>query len=269
MSSQVASRFVQGERLRFHYLEAGRGDRVILLLHGWTGAATDWKPLVGFLAADHHVYAPDHRGAGDTEKPGHGYSLGSLVEDVRDFVRSLKLPPFSLVGHSMGGITAFLFAARYPDLVRRLVLAGAVAPGGLNWGKEELQQVIDTFLSRDEAKLREANLAFSFGPGFADEAALADLLRANLKVSGQHVADLAYSMNDARYEEQLAQVRAPTLVVHGDRDAAVPLDGSLQYVRGIAGAGLAVIYNSGHTPQVERPEQFQAALTQFFRDTRG
>lgn len=269
MSSQFASHFVQGQRLRFHYLEAGKADNVILLLHGWTGAATDWKPLMGFLAADHHVYSPDLRGAGDTEKPGDGYSLDSLVEDTRDFAQALKLPPFTLVGHSMGGITAFLFAAKYPEFVRRLVLVGAAPSGGLNWGKEELQESIDVFLSRDAARLREANLAFSFGPGFSDEAALAELVEANLKVSTQHIADLAHSMNDARYESQLAKVRAPTLVVHGDRDAAVPLDSSLRYFRSIEGAGLAVIYNSGHTPHVERPEQFQAALAQFLQDTGG
>lgn len=105
---------------------------VIVLVHGFTGAKENWLPLMGALAANYRVIAPDLPGWGDSERLAQGdYGAAAQVERLAMFLRVLPTitgiegPPALLVGHSMGGQIAGLLAARHPELVDRLVLMSA------------------------------------------------------------------------------------------------------------------------------------------------
>ena len=109
------------------YLEAGSGP-VLLLIHGMAGTAENWRSVIGPLARDHTVIAPDLPGHGDSSPGGGDYSLGSLAAALRDLLISLGHERATLVGHSLGGGIAMQFSYQFPEVVERLVL---VSSGGL------------------------------------------------------------------------------------------------------------------------------------------
>lgn len=118
--------------LRIHYLDAGDGDLVILL-HGFAQTSHMWRPLMEQLAANHRVVAIDLRGAGGSAKPETGYDKKTMAEDVYALVTSLGYEQATIVGHDIGLMVAYAFAAQHPDAVDRIVLMDAFLPGVGDW----------------------------------------------------------------------------------------------------------------------------------------
>ena len=111
-----------------HYVTAGSGEPVVLL-HGWPQTWREWRRIIPALAARYTVVAPDLRGFGDSDKPSGGYDKRTVAEDVYQLVRHLGLDAVNLVGHDLGMMVAYAYAAAHPADVRRLVLAEAGLPG--------------------------------------------------------------------------------------------------------------------------------------------
>ena len=128
--NSVHSRFVQivEPRLRVQVLEGGQGEPV-LLLHGGDGMAAQWEPVLSRLSSGFHIYAPDRPGCGLTDM--FDYRDVPLREHAVNFVLStmdaLGLKAASLVGNSMGGYFALVFALAYPERVKRLLTVGEPA----------------------------------------------------------------------------------------------------------------------------------------------
>jgi pimeloyl-ACP methyl ester carboxylesterase len=121
---------VNGTRL--HYLSAGQGAPV-LLLHGYTQTSHMWLPLIAVLAKTNTVIAPDLRGAGESAKPEGGYDKKTLAQDVHALVEALGHHRVTVVGHDIGLMVAYAYAAQYPDQVERIVLMDAFLPGVGDW----------------------------------------------------------------------------------------------------------------------------------------
>jgi len=128
----VESRFADVNGTRLHYLSAGRGEPVVLL-HGYTQTSHMWLPLIAVLAKTNAVIAPDLRGAGGSAKPESGYDKKTLAQDVHALVQSLGQRRVTLVGHDIGLMVAYAYAAQYPDEVERIALMDAFLPGVGNW----------------------------------------------------------------------------------------------------------------------------------------
>jgi pimeloyl-ACP methyl ester carboxylesterase len=132
-SSQTAeSRFASVNGVRLHYLTAGKGDPVVLL-HGYAETSHMWLPLMAKLASTHSVIAPDLRGAGQSSKPADGYTKAALARDVHALVHRLGFGRIRIVGHDIGLMVAYAYAAQFPTEVDRIVLMDAFLPGVGNW----------------------------------------------------------------------------------------------------------------------------------------
>ena len=117
-----------------HYLQAGSGDGLpVILLHGYAETSHMWRPLMPKLAGTHVVIAPDLRGAGQSSKPDGGYDKKTLAQDIHALVTSLGYPKVRIVGHDIGLMVAYAYAAQYPDEVDRIVLMDAFLPGVGDW----------------------------------------------------------------------------------------------------------------------------------------
>ena len=142
--------FYSVDGLRLRYLEWGNANaEPIVLVHGFSSTASAWTRVGDVLAAEYHVVAPDLRGHGQSEwDPRERYSDDQFAADVRTLVQHLGLPPFTLVGHSMGGAVAFTYAATYPEDVTRLVIedSAPLAPGQM------LREQRTSFASRSEVE---------------------------------------------------------------------------------------------------------------------
>lgn len=114
--------------VRLHYVIGGRGDPV-LLLHGFAETWYMWRHIMPELAKYYTVIVPDLRGAGDSDKPIIGYDKKTMAADVHQLVQQLGYQRIFLVGHDIGLMVAYAYAAAHPADVRRLVLLDAPIPG--------------------------------------------------------------------------------------------------------------------------------------------
>lgn len=114
--------------IKLVYREEGTpGAPPLLLLHGRTANHNDWNGITQHFAARHHVVAPDLRGHGASERPG-TYALPAMAQDVVALVDALGFGRVTLVGHSLGGMVAYLAASAHPGRVDRLVLEDPAPP---------------------------------------------------------------------------------------------------------------------------------------------
>jgi pimeloyl-ACP methyl ester carboxylesterase len=121
---------------KLSYLEAGHGPETpVILLHGYAETSHMWLPLIPKLADRRVVIAPDLRGAGSSEKPMGGYDKKTLAQDIHALVRSLGYPKVKIVGHDIGLMVAYAYAAQYPSEVESVVLMDAFLPGVGDWTK--------------------------------------------------------------------------------------------------------------------------------------
>lgn len=126
------SKFANVNGVRLHYLISGKGDPVVLL-HGYAETGHMWLPLIAKLADKHTVIAPDLRGFGQSSAPPDGYAKAAMAQDIHALVRKLEYDHIRLVGHDIGLMVAYAYAAQYPGEVDRLVLMEAFLPGVGDW----------------------------------------------------------------------------------------------------------------------------------------
>jgi pimeloyl-ACP methyl ester carboxylesterase len=126
------SAFAEVNGVRMHYLSAGKGDPVILL-HGYTESSHMWLPLIAELSKDHLVIAPDLRGFGKSATPAGPYTKSVMAQDVHALAASLGIKSAKVVGHDIGLMVAYAYAAQYPKEVGKIALMDAFLPGVGNW----------------------------------------------------------------------------------------------------------------------------------------
>ena len=128
----IEDRFAEVNGVRLHYLVAGNGNPVILL-HGYAENSHMWRPLMLQLAKSHTVIAPDLRGFGQSSKPMTGYDKKTMAQDIHALAQSLGYQHEVVVGHDIGLMVAYAYAAQYPNEVDRIVLMDAFLPGVGDW----------------------------------------------------------------------------------------------------------------------------------------
>jgi pimeloyl-ACP methyl ester carboxylesterase len=129
----IASRTATVDGLTLHYLTAGHGPAVILL-HGYTQTSRMWKPIIPLLAAKFTVIAPDLPGIGDSGIPqDKDIGMITAAKQIHDLVRSLKIEKARVVGHDIGLMVAYAYAAQFPNDTEKLAVMDAFLPGVQGW----------------------------------------------------------------------------------------------------------------------------------------
>ena len=128
----VTSGTAEVEGVKLHYLTAGRGPAVVLL-HGYTQTSRMWKPIIPLLAERFRVIAPDLPGIGDSEIPTDGLDMKTAAVRIHALVRSLGVEKARVVGHDIGLMVAYAYAAQFPGEVEKLVVMDAFLPGVAGW----------------------------------------------------------------------------------------------------------------------------------------
>src|SRR5215475_14575624 len=124
----IESRFADANGIRIHYLVSGAGEP-IYLLHGYAQNSHMWRPLMPELAKTHTVIAPDLRGFGQTAKAAQGYEKVAMAQDIHALASALGHKRIKIVGHDIGLMVAYAYAAQYPAEVDRIALMDAFLPG--------------------------------------------------------------------------------------------------------------------------------------------
>jgi pimeloyl-ACP methyl ester carboxylesterase len=128
----VASRTAEVEGVRLHYLTAGQGPAVVLL-HGYTQTSRMWRPIIPLLAERFTVIAPDLPGIGDSDIPADGLDMKNAAVRIHALAKELGVEKARVVGHDIGLMVAYAYAAQFPTEVEKLVVMDAFLPGVAGW----------------------------------------------------------------------------------------------------------------------------------------
>ncbi|BCX05429.1 MAG: alpha/beta hydrolase [Candidatus Roseilinea sp.] len=273
--------FVTLSGLRIHYYCAGEGGSPVILLHGGgvDSAKLSWKLAIPALARTHRVFAPEMPGYGESDRPARfDHTIESYGCIVRDFMAALDIAHASFAGVSMGGALTLHIGLTYPECVIKLA---PVASYGLQ--RTAPAHFLSYLITRTPllislvyAALRNhrAWVRASLGRIFANPTRLTDDLvddvYEELRKPNAGQAFTIFQRHEllpdrlrTNYMERLGEIAAPTCFVHGDKDALVPVTGAREAAARLPGAKLHVMHNCGHWPQRERPEEFNAIITEF------
>jgi pimeloyl-ACP methyl ester carboxylesterase len=120
--------------VRLHYVAAGNGEPIVLV-HGFPQTWYEWRRIIPALAERFTVIAPDYRGAGHSSRPVTGYDKRTMATDLRELVRHLGFERAAIVGHDIGLMVAYSYAAQFPEATSKLVAVDAPLPGTKVWDR--------------------------------------------------------------------------------------------------------------------------------------
>ncbi len=239
----------------------GQGSPV-LLLHPVGLDSSWWQPFAEQLAPRFRVLAMDFRGHGGSAKVRGKLELADLADDAAALLRKLKLAPAQVVGLSMGGMVAQYLAIRHPELVRSLALLGTIC----TLPDEARKQM----LARGEAARKEGMktvLAATLERWFTPAALTSELARrCEQHLLQDDVEGWAASWGAiSRIETmpQLKSIKAPTLVVTGDKDLSTPPAAAKMIAGAIPGASLSIIEGAPHMGPYEQPQSYLPPVAAF------
>lgn len=257
----LSPRQVQVGDFTIHYYEGGPQDaQTVLLIHGFGADKDNWLQFSRPLTGKYHVIALDLPGFGESSRnPQAAYDLNAQVARIEAFVSQLGLKQVNIVGNSMGGQLAAMFAARYPQQVRSVALfanAGITSPK-----QSELQQIIE----RGQPNPLIVTSAADFDRLMAFVFVKQPPVPAPLK---QYFAERAIANHDFNQkifaqlmspllalEPELGSIQAPTLLLWGDQDRLLDVS-SIEVMKPLLKQSSTVILQDcGHVPMVERPEE--------------
>jgi pimeloyl-ACP methyl ester carboxylesterase len=272
----IVSKTAEAGGVELHYLTAGQGPAVILI-HGYAETSLMWKPLIPMLAERFTVIAPDLPGIGDSSIPADGLDMTTAAIRIHALAASLGIQNAQVVGHDIGLMVAYAYAAKFPAEVKKLVLMDAFLPGVDGWeriyndpgiwhfrfngptpealveGRERIyfEHFWNDFAADKTRSIPEANRA---------------LYAAAYARPGRMRAGWAYFVSfqqAARDFAVLARTRLgmPVLSIGGDKANGEALGRQAKLVA--SDVSVVVLKNSGHWLMEEQPQATTEALLKF------
>jgi pimeloyl-ACP methyl ester carboxylesterase len=255
----------RGASVALHHETLGAsGGAPIVLLHGLGSSSADWRFQVPALGARYRLVVPDLRGHGRSSRGDGRPRLGAMAADVAALLDDLRAPPAHVVGLSLGGCVALALALDHPPRVRSLTLVNAFARASVAGAGGAVRALARLgLLACAPMRVVAAHVARGLFPRPDQRelylAAVASLAANSRRTYAACLRELATF--DVR--ERLGEVRCPTLVIAGERDATVPLAAKRRLQRAIPRAELRLVADSGHVTPCDQPEAFNALLLDF------
>jgi pimeloyl-ACP methyl ester carboxylesterase len=274
------SKFANVNGVTVHYLKAGTGKRALVFLHGFGETSYMWTPMFDEFGKDFTVIAPDLRGIGESSQPATGYDKKTMATDVHELVKSLGYNKIDLVGHDIGLMVAYAYAAQFPDEVEKLALLEAPIPGiGEYWnqifnnektwhfhfvesayalplvkGRERifLSHFWDELAANSKGMSEESRVIYT--KAYAKEGVMRDAFE----------MFKAFNRADAEDNRKFAanKLTMPILTIAGDGSMGAILEGQAKLVA--TDVRSVVFADTGHWLTEERPKETKAELKKFF-----
>lgn len=276
-SIQIKHISVNGVNIACHH--AGNAKHTIVLLHGAgvDSAMLSWGDVVPLLAEDYQVVAPDLPGYGESDRIKGEYSLPFYTEAVKGVIEAFGAAPVILCGLSLGGGITLNTALTYPELASILIPVDA-------WGLSSKLPWHRLIYWYTRSKLNENIYGWTATPWMVRWSLEYNLIGDKSKVTDEMVNEIVGLMKapDAGkafmsfqkaeitptgltrdVSARFGEIKQPALLVHGSRDAAVPLKDAIAASKQIADCELYIMEGCKHWPQKERPEEFANAVKSF------
>ena len=290
-TKRIQSGFVELGPLRVHHMHGGRGAPVVFVHGLGSSGYMEWRYTLEPFAANHRVLAPDLPGYGRTDKPRVRYTIGYFARFVQRYMHERGLRSASVIGASLGGRVALELALEEPRMVRRLVLVNTLGLGRPQVRMAQMAYGLVTIPRVGEAVMGFARDALSWAPRTM-------IRRVAARYAGSS-ADLERTMDDSYLDDlremyategfpnaylstvrslvnprallgghhdvsrRLNELKIPVQLIWGADDPLFPLAHAERAHTLIERSELAVIDGAGHSPQAERPEEFNRVLHRF------
>ena len=272
----ISSKFAEVDGLKIHYLRAGQGPAVILL-HGYAETSRMWRPLIPKLAGKFTVSAPDLPGIGDSSIPTGGADMKTAASHIHNLALSLGIQKAEVVGHDIGLMVAYAYAAQSPSDVTKLALMDAFLPGVTGWEMvyNDPQRWHFRFNGPTPEALVRGRERTYFDYYWNDFAAdknhsLPESDRraytAAYSRPGRMRAGWAYFISFPQTAKDFAtlsqtKLKIPVIAIGGEKASGAVLG---QQVKAIASdATIVIIKESGHWVMEEKPQETMDALMKF------
>lgn len=260
--------FIETGDIQTFYESTGRGPPIVLV-HASTLDHHSWRKQIADLGGGHRVVVYDLRGHGRTAgPPRRRYSVETLSDDLRAVVTCLGLDRPIICGISMGGMVAHMYAARHPQELRALVLAGTPTAPLLSFS-ERLQRAwlpravtaVARISGYEVLRKRMAGMQRKVhGHAAVGSFESADLPR-------MHTRDFVHAIRCFatfhRTKVDLSAIQVPTLVMYGNREPRFLLRHADQFRTKLSGSQVVTIAGAGHASNMDQPELFSAAVLRF------
>lgn len=242
---------------QLYYEITGKGEKPLLLMHGWGGSRDSWIPVVNDLNFSHKIINIDFPGFKKSPEPPVAWHVDEYCELVAGLLKELNLGPVDVIAHSFGGRVALMLSSKYPELVDRQVLTGCagLTDPNANTANASLSKLYDNSFTRrflgdrGVAKLQNA-VRSHFGS--ADYKNASPMMREVLK-----------NVVNQDLRGYLPGIKASTLLIWGENDTATPLWMGRELEKSIKDAGLVVFEKSGHFAYLEQYNRFITVVKQF------
>ena len=277
--NEIEEKFVETNNIKLHTIVIGEGPPLVLL-HGFPDFWYGWKSVITSLKKYYKLIIPDMRGYNLSDKPEgvEKYKIEILVEDIKGLIESLSLGKVFLAGHDWGGVVAWAFAEKYPELLQKLAILNAphmkIFQQKLRTDKKQqkasfyifefLKPEGEKFLFKDDYKW----LKFAVFEGMKNKSNLTDFDKEQYLSAwtqpGAILGGVNYYRANVSFDDWTGKIAVPTLVIHGMKDSAVlssVLNGLSDYVDDLK---IVRAENSSHWVMHDQPELVVSSFKEFF-----
>lgn len=243
--------------ININYIVEGEGSPLIIL-HGWGANIDTVRPIINILNKRYKVYAVDLPGFGKSGEPKEAFDSFQYAELIREFSQHMNIEKASFIGHSFGGKLSIIISSKYPDLVEKLVLidsAGLIPKRGLKYyikvySFKTLKFIYKNIFFWLKSEKRMEGFYKRFGSDdYRDSSGI--MRNILVKVVNEDLRPL------------LKDIKAPTLIIWGDKDEATPLYMGNIMEKEIKDSGLVVFEGAGHYSYLDQYNRFVAVINAF------
>ena len=268
--------------VKIRYLKAGTGKKTLVLIHGFGDTSHMWIPLFDEFSKSYTIIAPDMRGLGDSSRPATGYDKKTIAADIRELVKSLGYQKIDLVGHDIGLMVAYSYAAQYPTEVEKLALLEAPIPGiGDIWEKiyttpalwhfhfVKSPIALELVKGRERIFLEHFWQTLSPHPETFSEAERRIYAKSYAQEGAMRAAFemfKTFDIQDAADNRKFAATKLPipVLTIEGDKAMGGALEAQAKLIA--TNVTSIVFTDTGHWLMEQRPTETKAALKKFFNN---
>ncbi|MFD2033280.1 alpha/beta fold hydrolase [Belliella marina] len=261
---------LQLEDVKLHYIKEGAGGETIVFSHGLLWSHKMFLDQIGFLKKSHTVIAYDHRGQGQSEVSAGSYDMDMLTEDALGLIKQLAGKPVHFVGLSMGGFVGMRLAARYPEMVKSLILieTSANAEPVENLPKYKMLNGLVRWFGIIPAVAKSV-MKIMFAQSWIENPKNEALYKKWLSELKSNKKSITKSVDAVIYrkgiEEEIRTIKCPTMIVVGDEDVATKPEKAKFIQMSIPNARLHIVQGAGHSSTVEKPQQINSLIIDWLK----
>ena len=268
----IAAKDIIIDKASIHYKEAGRGNEILVFLHGITSSSEEWIASLPKMTKSFRAIAVDFPGHGNSDTPEMDYSVKTLSHFLIRFLNALEIKKATLIGHSLGGAVALQVAIQRPKMVDKLVL---LAPG--------YAYPLPKTASEKDLGFTKGSYWLLFPITVREASEYAEILFANANLkTDQEIARLLLSLSreteyatkklmesflqtDGSIVNEIKEIQHKTLLIWGEHDNLTPMSLGFKMRNDIKNSELVIFEKSGHSPNFEEPKRFIEETLSFIK----